>query len=55
MVGSKQVGSLTDLLHHPLVLKHLTSHPDPLLVYSSILHSSMIDYPQGSIYKLLYS
>ncbi|KAI7895502.1 uncharacterized protein EV154DRAFT_413140 [Mucor mucedo] len=46
MVKQKQVGGLVDLLHHPLVLKHLTSHPETELVYSNILHSSMIDYPQ---------
>lgn len=32
MVRSKQVGGLTDLLHHPLVLEHLSSQPDPEMI-----------------------
>lgn len=50
MVRSKQVGGLTDLLHHPLVLEHLSSHPDPEIILHSILYSSMHSYPQGSVY-----
>jgi hypothetical protein len=47
MVKTRQVGGPEDFVRHPLLAKHLASHPPQEIVALGAVEACMINYPSG--------